>query len=61
MASKSLASLLLRPIQAKNRSTTQRLGKTTKPIDRDLADDFDLMRGRRDALVVVSAVGPDPR
>jgi hypothetical protein len=32
LASKSLASLLLRPIQAKNRSTTHRRGKTAKPI-----------------------------
>ena len=32
MASKSFASLRLRPIQAKNRSTTQRRGFTAKPI-----------------------------
>ena len=30
--SKSFASLLLRPSQAKQRSTTQRLGWTAKPI-----------------------------
>ena len=32
MASKSFASRRLRPIQAKNRSTTQRRGFTAKPI-----------------------------
>ena len=32
MASKSFASLRFRPIQAKNRSTTQRRGLTAKPI-----------------------------
>jgi hypothetical protein len=61
VASKSFASRRLRPIHAKNRSTTQRRGLTTKPTwSGVLADDFDCdQRGLGDLLTRISAVGED--
>jgi hypothetical protein len=62
VASKSFASLRFRPIQAKNRSTTQRRGLTAKPIwSGFFAHNFDGdQRCCGDLFPGISAVGEDP-
>ena len=62
VASKSFASLRLRPIQAKNRSTTQRRGFTAKPIWSGFLRTISTgdQRCRGDFFPGISAVGEDP-
>ncbi len=61
MASESFASLRLRPIQAKNRSTTQRRGFTAKPIWSGFLRTIStaINHGCSDLLPGISAVGED--
>ena len=61
VASKSFASRRLRPIQAKNRSTTQRRGYSEADLIGVLAHDLDRdQRGFGDLLNGIPAVGEDP-